>query len=380
MAKTRKYIEFGALCLLAIGILWWFGRTLNWSEVRAAVSNANIYMLGTATLIISFAYLIRAFRWGAFLRPLGGSHLSHLFAATTIGFGAVFLAGRAGEVVRPVVLPMRDPTVRPSASFVTIVVERIYDLVAVVLMFAINLIWFRPPAGLQSDFNRVRLVGIALLTVAVVGVIALGWFRKHSNKVIDAFKTLFATWTFIPERLAKLVVGLLGQLAKALSVLVNVKELLETVFWTTLLWLGVALANLLVIRAFGVPFGFSETVFVLGWSMVASLVPTPGGAAGAFHAATAAGLLFLGVEKEIAAAISIVMHLIDFGPAVLFGFVYVIKGDLNFSRLRALTSQEAVEEVVENEVLIPEGTQDGQALEKTGGEAFQAPRLRGSTE
>ena len=334
-------------------------------------------MLVAATLIISFAYLIRAFRWGAFLRPLGGSHLSHLFAATTIGFGAVFLAGRAGEVVRPVVLPMRDPTVRPSASFVTIVVERIYDLVAVVLMFAINLIWFRPPAGLQSDFNRVRLVGIVLLTVAVVGVITLGWFRKHSNKVIDAFKSLFATWTFIPDRVAKLVVGLLGQLAKALSVLVNVKELLETVFWTTLLWLGVALANLLVIRAFGVPFGFSETVFVLGWSMVASLVPTPGGAAGAFHAATAAGLLFLGVEKEIAAAISIVMHLIDFGPAVLFGFVYVIKGDLNFSRLRALTSQEAVEEVVENEVLIPEGTQ---SLEKTGGEAFQAPRLRGSTE
>jgi len=377
VAKTRKYIEFGALCLLAIGILWWFGRTLNWSEVKTAVSNANVYMLVAATLIISFAYLIRAFRWGAFLRPLGGSHLSHLFAATTIGFGAVFLAGRAGEVVRPVVLPMRDPTVRPSASFVTIVVERIYDLVAVVLMFAINLIWFRPPAGLQSDFNRVRLVGIVLLTVAVVGVITLGWFRKHSNKVIDAFKSLFATWTFIPDRVAKLVVGLLGQLAKALSVLVNVKELLETVFWTTLLWLGVALANLLVIRAFGVPFGFSETVFVLGWSMVASLVPTPGGAAGAFHAATAAGLLFLGVEKEIAAAISIVMHLIDFGPAVLFGFVYVIKGDLNFSRLRALTSQEAVEEVVENEVLIPEGTQ---SLEKTGGEAFQAPRLRGSTE
>ena len=380
MAKTRKYIELGALCLLAIGILWWFGRTLNWSEVRTAVSNANGYMLLAATLIISFAYLIRAFRWGAFLRPLGGSHLSHLFAATTIGFGAVFLAGRAGEVVRPVVLPMRDTTVRPSASFVTIVVERIYDLVAVVLMFAINLIWFRPPAGLQSDFNRVRLVGIALLTVAVLGVIALGWFRKHSTRVIDAFKKLFATWTFIPERIAKLVVGLLGQLAKALSVLVNVKELLETVFWTTLLWLGVALANLLVIRAFGVPFGFSETVFVLGWSMVASLVPTPGGAAGAFHAATAAGLLFLGVEKEIAAAISIVMHLIDFGPAVLFGFVYVIKGDLNFSRLRALTSQEAVEEVVENEVLIPEGTQDGQSLENTGGEAFQAPRLRGSTE
>jgi uncharacterized membrane protein YbhN (UPF0104 family) len=209
------------------------------------------------------------------------------------------------------------------------------------------------------------------LTVAILGLIGLAWFRKNSASVVDAFKSLFARWTFIPERFAKLVIGLLGQLARALSVLVNATELIETVFWTALLWVGIALANLLVIRAFGIHFGFSETVFVLGWSLVASLVPTPGGAAGAFHAATAAGLLFLGVEKEIAAAISILMHLIDFGPAVIFGFVYVIKGDLNFSRLRALISQEAVEDVVEDEILIPsEANKDGQSLKNTAGEAF----------
>ena len=75
-----------------------------------------------------------------------------------------------------------------------------------------------------------------------------------------------------------------------------------------------------MLRAFGLNFGLTETIFVLGWSLVGSLVPTPGGAAGAFHAATAAGLIFLGVERETAAAISIVMHVVDFGPAVVFGF------------------------------------------------------------
>jgi len=115
----------------------------------------------------------------------------------------------------------------------------------------------------------------------------------------------------------------------------------------------VVLANLLIIRAFGVNFGFAETVFVLGWSLAGSLVPTPGGAAGAFHAATAAGLLFLGVERETAAAISIVMHIIDYGPAVIFGFFYFIRGDLNFSKLRSLASPEAVEHVVEDEELVP---------------------------
>jgi len=73
------------------------------------------------------------------------------------------------------------------------------------------------------------------------------------------------------------------------------------------------------------------------------LVPTPGGAAGAFHAATAAGLLFLGIKKDTAAALSIVMHLVDFAPALLFGIFYVIRGDLSFSRLRTLISPKEAE-------------------------------------
>jgi hypothetical protein len=83
-------------------------------------------------------------------------------------------------------------------------------------------------------------------------------------------------------------------------------------------------------------------------------VPTPGGAAGAFHAATAAGLIFLGVPRDTAAAISIVMHVIDFGPALIFGLFYIIKGDINLSRLRSLASSENVEHAVEDEEIVSE--------------------------
>src|SRR6266545_3955902 len=172
---TRKYIEFGALCLLAIGILWWFGRKLNWLEVRQAVSHANPYLLGLAVLVISLAYFFRAARWGALLAPLSPASLRNLFIATTVGFGAVFLAGRMGEVVRPVVLPMRDPRVRASASFVTIMVERIYDMVAVLLLFAVNLLWFKPPSNVGSQFSQVRMAGVVLLILAIVGVACLTW-------------------------------------------------------------------------------------------------------------------------------------------------------------------------------------------------------------
>ena len=124
----------------------------------------------------------------------------------------------------------------------------------------------------------------------------------------------------------------------------NAGELAETIGWTALVWFGIAGANLLVMRAFHLDVGIQETIFVLGWSLVGSLVPTPGGAAGAFHAATAAALLFLGVTKETAAALSIVLHLVDFGPAVIFGLFYVIRGDLSLAKLRAMISPEKVVE------------------------------------
>jgi len=280
--------------------------------------------------------------------------LSDLFAATTVGFGAMFLVGRAGEVVRPVVLPMRDPGVRPNASFVTIMVERIYDTMAVVLLFAINLIWFKPPPPLMTEFARVRIVGVVLLLGAILGVAGLTWFRKRSKATVDAVSRVFMRWHFIPARLAKLILSTLEQLARVLRVLVDARELAETIGWTVMIWTVITIANLLVIRAFGLPFGISATIFVLGWSLVGSLVPTPGGAAGAFHAATAAGLMFLGVARETAAAIAIVMHFVDFGPSLLFGLFYFIRGDLNLERLKSLASPEAVEHAVEDEALEPD--------------------------
>ena len=340
----RKYIEFAALCLLAAALLWWFGRNLDWREVRHALSTADPFLLVLAVLIVCVAYLMRAFRWGALLKPIGAARLGDLFAATTIGFSAVFLIGRAGEVVRPVVLPMRDSRVRPSAAFVTILIERVYDFVAVALMFSVNLIWFRPPiAGDFVSFSRVRIVGLALLGGTMLGIVFLIWFRKNSTLLLGALNRLFSRWRFFPDRLGKLIIGFLEQLSGALRVLVNARELAETVGWTALVWLGIASANFLVLRAFHLDVGVSETIFILGWALMGSLVPTPGGAAGAFHAATAAGLLFLGVKKETAAALSIVLHFVNFGPAVLFGLFYFIRGDLSISRLRTLISPASAE-------------------------------------
>ena len=356
LGKYRRYLEFAGLLLLAVLIIWWFGRKLDWPQVKLAVQKSDWRLIILAIAFVLLGYLWRTLRWQAFLAPLTKASLREVWIATTVGFGAVLVFGRVAEVVRPAVLPMRDKRVRPAASFVTIMVERLYDMMAVVFFFAVNLLWLRPAPGTAADFSRARIAGWLLVALLGGAIALLIWLKRRYQSVIGWLDKRISGGSRLRSRLKRALLSTLDQLATALSVLSNARQLAISIGWTLLLWLSVAIGNLLVFRAFGLAFGMSQVLFVLGWSMVGSAVPTPGGAAGAFHAATGAALVLLSVGRDQAAAIAIILHLVDFAPAALFGLFYFLRGDINVARLRSLTSTSAVEHAVEDEkVVLAEG-------------------------
>jgi hypothetical protein len=99
------------------------------------------------------------------------------------------------------------------------------------------------------------------------------------------------------------------------------------------------------------PFSFSDSLVIMGVAAVSSVIPTPGGAAGAFHTATAASMIFLrpDMRHEDAAAVSIAMHLVYFAPAIIFGLYYFLHGDISIERFRSLLSSEHAVEEIESE-------------------------------
>jgi uncharacterized protein (TIRG00374 family) len=347
MTKYRKYLEFFAMLLLAAAIIWWFGRRLDWHQVKISVERSDWRLIALACVVILLGYLWRAIRWQALLSPLTKTSLREVWIATCVGFAAVLTIGRAAEIVRPVVLPMRDPRVKPAASIVTIMIERLYDTMTVVILFGVNLFWLKPVSS--GDFGAARLVGFALVMFGAVAIILLIVFKLRSARIIAWGNRRVTDGVGLTQRIKRALLSTLEQLATALSVLSDIRLLATTIGWSLALWFSVAFANLLICWAFGLQFGFSHILFILGWSMIGSAVPTPGGAAGAFHAATAGALILLGVARNEAAAISIVLHLVDFAPAAVFGLFYFLRGDVKFSRLRQRVSAEAVEHAVEDE-------------------------------
>jgi uncharacterized protein (TIRG00374 family) len=349
MAKYRKYLEFLALLLLAAGIIWWFGRRLDWHQVKIAVARSDWRLIGLACIVILLGYLWRAIRWQALLSPLTKTSLREVWIATCVGFAAVLTIGRTGEIVRPVVLPMRDPRVKPAASIVTIMIERLYDTMTVVVVFGLSLFWLKPVSG---ELGAARIVGLVLVSLGAFAIALLILFKLRSARVIAWIDRKMKDGVGFRQRVKRALLSTLEQLATALSVLSDVKLLATTIGWSLALWFSVALGNLLICWAFGLKFGFSHILFVLGWSMIGSAIPTPGGAAGAFHAATGGALILLGVAQNEAAAISIVLHLVDFAPAALFGLFYFLRGDVKFASLRKMLSTEAVEHAVEDDQIV----------------------------
>lgn len=341
----RRYIKFILLFLLAVLILWWFGRNLDWAEVSQSLRRANPLYLALAVVIVCLGYLLRAIRWKVLLQPITDSSLLELFATTTVGFAAMFLIGRAGEIVRPMWLPMRDRRVRPSAAVVTIGVERVFDLASLICFFSFSLIWFQTPPGRESEFAYIRLVGNLMLAAAIIGVLVLIVYHYKAARIIS-WVSRITDRKLIPGRLRVILLSLMRQLATSLEILKDWKEIFWATFWTIGLWLAIALPTWFVILAFGLPLSFVDSIFVMGVASMGSLVPTPGGAAGAFHAATAGSLILLDVDKDTAAATSIIMHLVYFAPAVIFGLYYFMHGDISVDRFRSLLSGEnAVEEI-----------------------------------
>jgi uncharacterized membrane protein YbhN (UPF0104 family) len=142
-------------------------------------------------------------------------------------------------------------------------------------------------------------------------------------------------------------------LAEALGVFTNSRDLAATFFWTFLLWLDVLVSTWLVMRAFGLMASIRDAMFIMGWALVGSLFPGPAGGAGGFHATTKYGLTtFLGVETNLAAATTIILHLVYFAPALVFGLYYFVRSDISSARLRQLASTEAVEHAVEDDDIV----------------------------
>ena len=114
MGRTLRRLFVGFLILAALAAIAYQSRhkihlaDFTWRKFIQSGGDANVWYLLLAILGIYGCYAIRALRWQRFCRYLGPSGFWGTYSSTLMGFAAIFVLGRAGEPVRPLLLARKN--------------------------------------------------------------------------------------------------------------------------------------------------------------------------------------------------------------------------------------------------------------------------------
>lgn len=323
---------------LAVGLLAFFVRNADltrvWHEMRAARPE----MLALAVLVTIGMYFVRAERWQYLLEPLGHTRFWVAFKTTVIGFAATMvLPARAGEVLRPYLLARREG-LPATAAFATIVVERILDLAAVLILLAVYLIIFGEDAARAAPaLYRAMAIGGTVMGVASLAIIAMMFMMAGHPERLHAL--VLRIERVVPARLARIVAGFARTFADGLAVVRRPRRLILALGWSLVLWIMIAAYAWLVALGFGIVFPFTGSFLLSAMLVVGVTVPTPGGVGGVHEAFRLGVTSFFGADNDAAVGAAIVMHAITMLLVTLGGFWFAMRDGLTMGNLKTIEAE-----------------------------------------
>src|SRR2546423_8305756 len=99
---SRKSLFFLCLATIAAFVIYRFLRPeFNWTLFLSSLWNVQPGWVAASIVATLLTYMTRAFRWQVLLNPLKSISLGPLISANVLGFSAIYLFGRPGELVRP---------------------------------------------------------------------------------------------------------------------------------------------------------------------------------------------------------------------------------------------------------------------------------------
>jgi uncharacterized protein (TIRG00374 family) len=242
---------------------------------------------------------------------------------------------RAGEVLRAYVL-RREHGVPVSASLATIVIERIFDGVVMLMFVFVNLNGLAAltgDSGLAGSIQAVALWGTAAFAVALVVFLLAALFPHQS---LGLYHRLIAP--LVPSKLRPKVTGLLESFWTGLESLRSPRNVLMVFLTSIVIWLLETGKYWFVMHAFdfsGYTGGFFGLMLMNGIVNLATTIPSAPGYVGTFDTPGIAILTAYGVDPAVAAGYTLTLHAALWLPITLLGAYYMARSGLRWDRVQA---------------------------------------------
>ncbi len=327
--------------LLGVGISAFFVylalKGLDLREVAYWLTQGDYLWLIPAVLIYFVAVWGRTWRWHYMLRPIKDITTPRLFPIVCIGYmGNNIFPVRAGEVLRSYVLK-RSEDVSMSASLATIVVERVFDGL-VMLLFVFIALPFAPVPGQL----RVFVVGASIFFMVALAVFVVLATQPALTQRLYAGTVR----RLLPARAQDFADGFLSQFLEGLHFFRSGRDVWMVFFTSIFIWLMETAKYWVVMHAFirqegGFPVPFFVLMLMNGIVNLATTIPSAPGYIGTFDTPGVAVLQAYGVDKSLAFGYTIVLHAALWFPITILGAYYFRRERLAWDDVAEARAQRA---------------------------------------
>ena len=289
-------------------------RGLELDKAWLAMRTASYWWIIPGVVVYFFGVWARTWRWHYMLRPIKAVSLVRLFPVVVIGYmGNNVYPARAGELIRAYVL-RRKEAISISASLATIIVERIFDGVIMLLFVFVSL----PLTPMPEELRQV----VVLFSLLFFGALAVFFVIAASPARSQAVYNWFIA-RLVPPRFQDLARGLLDRFMDGLHCLRSGRDVLMIFVTSLVIWLAETVKYWFVMHSFDFSVPFYVLMLMNGVVNLATTIPSAPGYVGTFDAPGIEVLEQYGVARALATSYTLVLHAALWLPITLLGFYYM---------------------------------------------------------
>ena len=297
---------------------------IEWARVGDALERADWrYLVPSGVALLGFL-LARSARWCVLLGP--GVGLVRAFSLTNVGYLiSNILPLRLGDPARAIGMGVGSE-VKVSTALSTVVVERVLDMLTVVVLLALT-VPFVAEAGWTMKAGLVGgAAGVAAMAVLIVLAVRPGWGRRFLDWLL-----LHLPWLDRQRWLERF-----DGLAQGVVALRRPKDVASLIGWSVVTWALTVGHYLGILRAFVEEPTVVEASFLTCATAFGVALPSSPGAVGVFRSVARYALqLPFGFSAETAAVIAFAAHAFQYVVMGGLGAVGLLSQDLSLSQLRA---------------------------------------------
>ncbi len=282
---------------------------INLSLAWHALRTSDLAWIAASLIPFGLGNVARALRWRSLFargrRPGAGA----VTDAMMVGYlYNNILPARVGEAARVVVLTQRSSA--PPVEIVgTVLVERLYDVVTLLVIFFAAEPWLPH----VSWFGAAAVAAVVLAAVIIAVATLLAVYGDRPVRVL--LRPLRRLSLFSGERLERTI----DEVTHGLSGLRHGGVALEAFAWSVAAWLMTALCAYFVSLAFHLHIPFWAGLLVAVAIGLGMILPSAPAAVGIFEGAVLIALRAYGVPASSALPYAVVLHLVNFVPFILVG-------------------------------------------------------------